>query len=92
MEIDSRLYDKLDKIEERLTSIDGTLIRQEASLREHMRRTDLLEVHNNKQDLAMVPLTAHLNMVYSVAKLVAGLAILAGLAVSILKIIYPIWC
>ena len=34
---------KLDKIEETLFRIDKTLVKQEANLSEHMRRTELLE-------------------------------------------------
>lgn len=37
------IHVKLDKIDDRLGSIDTTLVKQEVNLREHMRRTELLE-------------------------------------------------
>ncbi len=39
-----RIEDKLDKISERLNSIDITLTSQHESLKDHMRRTELLEI------------------------------------------------
>jgi NurA-like 5'-3' nuclease len=38
-----RIEDKIDRISDKISSIDVTLVSQHESLKEHMRRTELLE-------------------------------------------------
>lgn len=66
------LPDQLDKIHERLTSIDKTLVRQEGHLAEHIRRTALLEDE-------IKPIKKHVGHVEGAIKLIGLLSIIAGL-------------
>lgn len=67
-----RIADKLDKIDDRLNSIDKTLAAQHVSIEEHIRRTNLLE-----NDLK--PVKRHVTMVEGVLKFLGALAMVAGL-------------
>lgn len=60
---------KVDKIDGRLLVIDKTLVKQEANLKEHMRRTDLLE-----NDLR--PIKTHVAMIQGALKLIGLIALL----------------
>jgi len=58
--LDEKIDKRLDKVEEKidvltdtLQSIDKTLAVQAAQLTEHIRRTELLEKHQDKQDARM---------------------------------------
>lgn len=51
-----KLEQKLDKLDQHLDNVDKTLIVQEANLRDHMRRSDLLEKK-------MVPIENHVNRI-----------------------------
>lgn len=62
----NRIIDKLDKLDERLDAVDTTLVRNTASLEEHVRRTNLLE-----QD--MRPIKAHVQLVNTGSKVIVGL-------------------
>jgi hypothetical protein len=65
---------KLDKIFDRLGSIDTTLVEQHAVLKEHIRRTNLLEEE-------IKPIKAHVARVEGVVKFILALAaILATIA------------
>ena len=57
-----RLETKVDKIDERVDSVDKTLVKQEVSLAEHIRRTHLLEQQ-------MVPVVKHVGVVSFVGKM-----------------------
>lgn len=63
---------KLEKINERLGSIDSTLAAQHVSLREHIRRTELLE-----EDVK--PIKRHVSMVQGAMALIGLLATIAGI-------------
>lgn len=67
-----RIEEKIDETNEKLSSIDKTLVAQHASLNEHMRRTELLED-------AMKPITIHVAMVNGVVKFLKFLAALTAL-------------
>lgn len=62
-----RIYDKLDKIEDKLGDIDVTMVKQEENLREHMRRTDILEGE-------VKPIKKHVDQVKAVFKFIAFLS------------------
>lgn len=76
----SRIEDKIDIISERLSSIDSTIYAQHISLKEHMRRTDLLEK-------SLDPVQKHVIMIQGGIKLLAGLVIAVGVISSIISII-----
>lgn len=78
-----RIECKIDKVVDHLGSIDVTLAAQHASLKEHIRRTELLE-----QEVA--PIKTHVNMISGGLKLIGLLAALgAGVegVVSLLTLI-----
>jgi len=66
-----RIENKLDKIDNRISSIDITLSNQHQSLKEHMRRTELLEV-------AIEPIKVHVSMVHGALKLLGAFAVIAA--------------
>lgn len=66
-----------DKIFDRLGSIDSTLAAQHESLRDHMRRTEILEK-------AIVPVTKQMNMINGAGKLITA----AGVLATILEFIH----
>lgn len=84
---DSKLIEKLEKLDSRLDSIDVTLAKQAKDLEYHIKRTDLLE-----QDMSatadsitrsMEPVLKHINRVESVSWFFAKLG---GVLIAILTI------
>ena len=69
-----------DKIFERLNSIDNTLAAQHESLKDHMRRTAMLEEN-------MKPIQRHVSMVDGAIKLIGVLSLLAVVVESIFHLI-----
>lgn len=72
MEHWDKLNQSLEKIDGRLDKVDITLVRQEENLREHMRRTTLLEQE-------FKPVKAHVEQVRGAGKFIAVLATIVGL-------------
>jgi hypothetical protein len=62
-----RIEEKLDRVVDHLGSIDTTLAAQHVSLKEHIRRSDLLEAQ-------LEPIKVHVNMVSGVLKFIGLLA------------------
>ncbi len=60
----------LDRIEERLTSIDATLIRNTVSLEEHVKRTAMLEER-------FKPVEKHVWLIQGALRLIGGMALAA---------------
>lgn len=86
----NRVIQQLDKLDERLDSIDRTSVKQEENLREHMRRTALLEKQHDMlrteihEDLD--PIKAHVNQVKGISKFVmAAIPIIGAIAGAIYK-------
>lgn len=75
-----RIEAKLDKIEERISSIDSTLAAQHESLKDHMRRTELLEI-------AIEPLKKDSAMVHGALKFLGAIAVAASVIEVIFKLI-----
>ena len=73
-----RLEDKLDKITDKISNIDVTLAEQAKDLKEHMRRTDLLEKK-------IMPIEKHVIMVNGVLKFFGVLAVFASIIEVVLK-------
>lgn len=67
-----RIESKLDDSNEHLASIDVTLAEQHVSIKEHMRRTNLLEIE-------LKPIKAHVNRVEGALKLLALIATVAAI-------------
>lgn len=73
-EILDRIEAKVDKLDDRLDLVDITLVKQEANLKEHMRRTHLLEgkVEHIETEIQkeLEPVKKHVNQVKIVAKII----------------------
>ena len=64
--------DKLDIIIDKINDVEKVQIRQEQNLREHMRRTEILEDQ-------MKPVSRHVTMVKGAIALIALLGTIAGI-------------
>lgn len=64
------IHDLLIKLDSRLDSVDSTLVKHDENLKEHMRRTELLEAE-------FKPVRKHVHMVQGVGAFIAILALLA---------------
>lgn len=74
-----KLIQQLEKIDERLDNVDKTLVKQEANLAEHMRRTVLLENQ-------MEPVRTHVAMVSGAGKLLGVTSLVVTVVVGVIKI------
>lgn len=74
-----RIETKVDDISDHLGAIDVTLGAQHVTLREHIRRTKLLEEK-------LVPVEKHVNLINSISKIVTFLAGVGSLIAIILKL------
>lgn len=70
-----RIEQKLDDSNDHLVSIDITLAAQHVSLKEHVRRTRLLEE-------AIVPIKKHVNMVEGAVKLLMTIGVILSALVA----------
>lgn len=77
----------LDKFESTLNSIDKTLIRQEESLKEHMRRTELAEASINQLKADLKPVEEHVNGIKAFVRIFAAMGIIIGTVTAILKLL-----
>lgn len=82
-----RVHEKLDKIDEKLAEINITLVKQEAQLAEHMRRTAQNETLIEKTVDALKPVIKHVNQMEGALKLIGIVSLLVGIAVGIFKVL-----
>lgn len=75
-----RIEGKLDKVVDHIGSIDVTLAAQHVSLKEHIRRTEILE-----QELA--PIKTHVNMISGALKLIGLLAAIGAGAEGVVSLL-----
>ncbi len=75
MEREDRLENKIDKIIDKIGSIDTTLSAQHESLKIHIKRTDLLEKKVDAQE-------AYINKVTGALKLISS----AGVIMTLIKV------
>lgn len=68
---------QLEKLDEKLDTVDRTLVKQEENLREHMRRTEILEKQHIGLQVEMQnelkPIRKHVTQVKSVIKFVLAI-------------------
>lgn len=76
-----RLEDKLDKIVELQAEMG-------ASLKEHIRRTEIAEDNIEKLANAMTPIQEHVAFIRGLGKLLTGLLAVSGTVVSIIKLFW----
>lgn len=88
----TRLYSTLDKIENRLDSIDVTLVRQNVTLEEHIKRTKIAEENLNILSSRIEPLEIRIKLIDQILKAIGLLFTLGstftGLIAGILKIVH----
>lgn len=95
----NRIYEKLDKIDDQLATMNATLKVQAQQLREHMRRTEVLEMlsqdYRDESDawreamlVKLKPVEDHVTMLKGAAKVFAVLGAIAALVLSALKIVF----
>lgn len=76
----NRIEGKVDKIVEHVSSIDVTLAKQHESLKDHIRRSDLLEQK-------LIPVEKHVAMMQGALKLIGLMATLAGIAAAVIEML-----
>lgn len=74
------IKNNIKEINSSMREIDKTLVKQEAQLAEHIRRTNLLESK-------IEPVEKHIHMVNGALKLLGILSIVVGIIASIFKIV-----
>lgn len=68
----------LNRLHDRLDSIDKTLVRQEENLKEHMRRTELLE-------LEVHPIKEHVHQLRGAFKVLGLILTITGVVAALIK-------
>ena len=68
-----RIEDKIDKIFERMASVDVTLVKQHGQLEYHIKRTDLLESE-------LKPVRDHVRLIQAALRWLSVIGIIAGVA------------
>lgn len=76
----TRIEDKVDKIIEKISSIDVTLAAQHVSLKDHIRRTEILEKE-------MKPVKKHAERVKITFGLIGGVSVVLGIIETVLKLL-----
>jgi len=81
------IENKVDKLDERLDSIEKVLIKQELNIDIHIKRTNLLEesVSLLREDLR--PLERHVDYIHGALKMIGGIAVLIGMLVGATELI-----
>lgn len=75
-----KLDSKIDSTNDRLNSMDKTLVKQEENLKEHMRRTAILEE-------GLKPVQKHVTRVEGALKLLGVISVLVGIAAGVAKLL-----
>lgn len=81
-----KIDSKFDKVENRLDSLDVTLVKQEANLREQMKRSDSFDKHVSILESKIVPIGTHVDRVQfltKVAKFIGVPALISGIIAMI---------
>jgi predicted S18 family serine protease len=74
---------KVDKLDERLDTIEKVLIKQEKNIEIHILRTNLLEESVDLLRQEMRPIEKHVHYMHGALKLVGIISLLAGIAAAI---------
>ena len=81
-----RIECKVDDVKDHCNSIDKTLIKNTADIEIHIKRTDIAEQNLEKIRVEIKPINRHVIMMEGALKFVGVLALVAGLALTTLKI------
>ena len=85
--LDDKLEQKLTKVEDRLDAMDKTLVKQEANLDAHMKRSDLLEQSQNDLKEHVKPIIRVYMVAWGISKIVGGIGLVVGIGATIIKLI-----
>lgn len=85
-ELFSLVLNKIDRLDSRIDNVDKTLVKQEVSLSEHIRRTELAEEAIKILKSSIDPINRHVHMVEGALKMIGGLSLLLGIATTLLKL------
>jgi hypothetical protein len=75
-----RIEDKIDRLDEKLASVNVTLSSQHVVLSDHIRRTELLEA-------AIEPMKERINKVQGVIQFIVFLSVIATIVVGVVEAI-----
>jgi hypothetical protein len=76
-----RLDEKIDGISEKISEINVTLAAQHISLKEHIRRTEILETR-------LEPIESHVLLMNSSAKIISLVGIVMGVIAGLAEILH----
>lgn len=83
--METRIFEKLEKLDERLNSIDKTLERNTVSLEFHVMRTNQNEKLIEALKADLVPVEKHVQYMHGAFKLLGVITLVAGLLKMFLK-------
>lgn len=78
-----RIETKVDRLDERADTQERVSIIQESNLREHMRRSDLLEQSQDDLKQAVTPIIKVYTIAWGITKIIAGVAVVIGIIESV---------
>ncbi len=87
MDMQERIFNKLDKIEDKLDSQNSILMVQQTLLDEHIRRTELAEENIRLLRKELKPVQDHVVMMQSGLKMIGLIGIILTIGVSALEIV-----
>lgn len=81
----TRIEGKLDKVDERLSSIDVTLVKQNAELEHHIYRTDLAEKRLDILQSQIEPLSTFKNRLDGAFRVIGMVGTGVGIVIGLIK-------
>jgi uncharacterized protein YdcH (DUF465 family) len=81
-----RLYERHDRLHDRMTEFIAGQARIEENLKEHMRRTELAEKGIEHLSDALKPIHKHVNHVEGGLKLIGLISMLIGISATVYKL------
>lgn len=82
-----RIYEKLDLIDEKLASVDKTLVEQAGDLKHHIYRTDLAEEHIRLLETKIAPLSDFHSKFSGIMKFIGVVATSITFIIGLIKLI-----
>jgi len=86
-ELLDKIYNKVEKLVEQLNDLNITVAKQEINLKDHMRRSDLLEEEVKLLDNRITPIEDHVKFVGSVTKVCGTLFASASAITAVVELI-----
>ena len=82
----NKINNKLDKMIDHQHNIDKTLVRQEVNIKEHIRRTDLLEKRVQQVDTEAQPAIKYVNGLKFIGKSIIFISVCVGTVIGVIKL------